>query len=150
MKVQELIAKWYSIATGGDVGVRDVFFNFVAIWIAFNALYALRHSKAGRDRDQVRSFAEEPKAMERHGMLLREDVEYQKAVRVLKHCGVYNMQTKRHLEIRNEKNLREVTECVYQVRCNLFHGGKMPENARDEGLIEASYKVVSRLIEPYL
>ena len=150
MKVQELIAKWYSIAIGGDVGDRDVFFKFLAIWIAFNALYASRHSKVSTDRQQVRNFAEEPKAIERHRMLLREDVEYQESVRALKHSGVYNTHREQHRGIRDERNLGEVAECLYEVRCNLFHGRKMPKNPRDERLVEASCKVVSRLIEAYL
>lgn len=150
MDVQELIAKWYSIATEGSVGIRDVFFNFVAVWVAFNALYTSRHSDDTGDWDQIRSFAGEPEAIDRHRILLLQEPEYQQAVGVLKQDGVYDTHRRRRRTIRDENNLTEVATCLYQVRCNLFHGGKMPGNPRDERLVEASYKVVSRLIEPYV
>jgi hypothetical protein len=53
-------------------------------------------------------------------------------------------------QIRRVDNLTEVLSCVYQVRCNLFHGSKAPGNARDESLVEAGYVIISKLIEPLL
>jgi hypothetical protein len=44
MQLSEIIRVWYSLATGGDVDRSDVFFRFIALWVAFNALYASRHS----------------------------------------------------------------------------------------------------------
>lgn len=52
--------------------------------------------------------------------------------------------------MRDPENLTEVLLCVYQMRCNLFHGGKLPGNPRDEALAEAGHAIVSGLIEPYL
>lgn len=150
-EVRETIAqKWYTLASGGEIERGDIFFRFVAVWIAFNALYASLHSHEEGDWNQVRSFAGEPEAIDRHRDLLKMDTEYRDKVEVLKHRGVYDPISGKRRKIRKERNLTEVASCLYQVRCNLFHGEKMPENPRDKNLVDASYIIVSKLIEPYL
>jgi hypothetical protein len=52
-------------------------------------------------------------------------------------------------EIKNLKNLRQVMRCIYQIRCNFFHSGKVPGNPRDEKLVDAAFTIVSKLIEPW-
>lgn len=43
MNLQEIIKKWYELASGDDVERAEPFFQFVAVWVAFNALYISRH-----------------------------------------------------------------------------------------------------------
>lgn len=152
MDVQEIVDNWYALGSGKNIQPDKVpFFRFISIWIAFNALYASRYSSNTRgDRDQVRRFADEPKAIDSHQKLLKEDRDYQKAIEILKKCGVQNTRASRNYSINDITNLTEVVECLYQVRCNLFHGGKIPKNTRDQGLVEASYTIVSKLIKPYM
>jgi hypothetical protein len=151
MRLSEIIMTWHKLASGGQVDQTDIFFRFVSIWIAFNGLYTSRHSRDTGDWDQVRSFAGDSDAVDRHRQLLKTDEEYRRAIEVLRERGVGNVNRpaiRRH--IRRVDNLTEVLSCVYQVRCNLFHGGKAPGNPRDENLTEASYIIVSKLIEPLL
>jgi hypothetical protein len=82
--------------------------------------------------------------------LLRHDLEYGKAVDVLAEHGVQQLNGYTTRRIRNRSNLTEVISAVYQVRCNLFHGGKTPENPRDERLVEASHCIVLKLVGPLL
>jgi hypothetical protein len=56
VNVQEIINKWYELASGGNVERAEPFFQFVAVWVAFNALYTSRHSDDIGDWDQIRSF----------------------------------------------------------------------------------------------
>ena len=49
-----------------------------------------------------------------------------------------------------EQHENYVLRLVRIVRNNLFHGGKMPGNARDESLVKASYELASLLLEPFL
>jgi len=44
-------------------------------------------------------------------------------------------------------NFTEVIEFIYQIRCNLFHGGKSPVNAHDKRLVSLSSKVLEKWIE---
>jgi len=150
MDLDDIIQTWYTLASGGNVERSDIFFRFVAVWVAFNALYTSRHSDETGDWDQVRSFAGEPEAIDRHRRLLNEDAEYGAAIALLRDRGVYSSNRNQRRSITNPTNLTQVASCVYQVRCNLFHGGKAPGNPRDERLVHASYVIVSKLIAPYL
>ncbi len=149
MEIQDIVQKWYTLASGGEIEKGDVFFRFVAVWVAFNALYTSRHSDEVGDWNQVRSFAGEPAAIDLHRKLVRDDREYQRAIEALQERGVYD-NLRRPRRIRDKDNLTQIASCVYQVRNNLFHGGKMPGNPRDERLADAGYVIVSRLIKPYL
>jgi hypothetical protein len=40
--------------------------------------------------------------------------------------------------------------CVYFVRCNLFHGGKHMENKRDRQLMTAAFVFVANLLAHYI
>lgn len=44
-------------------------------------------------------------------------------------------------------DFRQVVEFIYQVRCNLFHGGKSPVNTNDEILVTLSFRVLASWIE---
>ncbi|MEM0148045.1 MAG: hypothetical protein QXN16_01575 [Candidatus Micrarchaeaceae archaeon] len=67
-------------------------------------------------------------------------------------CHVENSQnqTKKVSIVNN--NLEDVIKVIYQVRCNLFHGRKNPNdiNNRDFRLINASYKLLLELMLQYL
>jgi hypothetical protein len=44
-------------------------------------------------------------------------------------------------------NFREAIEFIYQIRCNLFHGGKSPVNVHDRRVVSLSSKVLENWIE---
>jgi hypothetical protein len=150
MDIDEIIRKWYTLASGGDIEKGDVFFRFVAVWVAFNALYASRFYEVTGDKEQVHCFARERRAIERHQQLVHDDPEYLQAVRVLKQRGIYDTRTRQRTYISRESDLFGVALCLYQVRDNLFHSGEMPDNLRDETVVNASYIILSKLIQPYL
>ncbi len=151
MEVADIVQKWYTLASGGDIDRGDVFFRFVAVWVAFNALYTSLYGDEVGDFNQVRSFSGSPKAIDRHRELISNDVDYLAAINTLKERGVLDLSRRNwRRQIRDLNNLTEVASCLYQVRCNLFHGGKMPDNPRDERLVEAGFVIVSKLIQPFL
>jgi hypothetical protein len=149
MELDEIISTWYKLASGGNVALEEnsnVFFKFIAVWVAFNALYASKYSSESGDRDQVIRFAGEPLIIDRHRQLAKDDADYLEAANILKERGVGNLRGGGTRKISSVNNLNDVMLCVYQVRCNLFHGGKAPGNARDERLVGASYTITSKLI----
>jgi len=153
MELDEIIGTWYKLASKGNVEAEEntnSFFKFIAVWVAFNALYASRYSSESNDRPQVMRFAGEPEVVDTHRQLVRENEQYLDAINTLKGRGVGNLRNGGARNISNPNNLNEVLSCVYQVRCNLFHGGKAPGNPRDERLVEASYIIVSNLIAPFI
>lgn len=153
MELDEIIGTWYKLASKGTVEAEEnsnSFFKFIAVWVAFNALYASRYSSESGDRAQVMRFAGEPEVIDAHRQLVSENESYLEAINTLKNRGVGNMRGGGRRNISNPGNLNEVLGCVYQVRCNLFHGGKAPGNPRDERLVEASYIITSNLIAPFI
>ncbi len=148
IETQELIDTWYEVATGTSISkgdLRNTYFRFMALWLAFNALYNSKFSYAGRlDWQQIDEFAEAEEAKTRHLELLQNSVEYWEAVDCLR--GYWAQ------KIKDENNLGQVLSAVRKVRNNLFHGRKLPGNLEDESLVRASYVIVAELmlIEPFL
>lgn len=146
-EIDRHILEWYRLSKGEMVDHADPFFRFVAAWVAFNAFYSSRMFDEVGDWNQVRAYAGEPEVIDHHRKLLREDRDYADAVEVLKDKGVYDTVNKWRRSIRDARNFTEVASCLYQVRCNLFHGGKTPENTRDRDLVTAAHTITSRIIE---
>jgi hypothetical protein len=114
-------------------------------------LHTSRHGRLTGEWDQVRSFARDPDAIDRHRDLLETDDEYRRAIEMLCERGVGKINRYGiHRRIRRADNLTEVLSYVYQVRRKLFHGSKTPDNSRDQSLVTASYTIVAKLIQPLL
>ena len=151
--VREAAQEWYVLATEGRVEAGDVFFRFVAVYVALIALLTNKYTWRERgsevqDWERINWFAEEANAQ--HEELLA-NTEYREAVDRLAAKRIFNMQKDRPgPSLRNKENLEQVLGCVRTVRNNIFHGGKEIDNARDKGLVKASYVIVSKLVEPYL
>lgn len=45
--------------------------------------------------------------------------------------------------LRSTSDLKALVEFIYQIRCNLFHGGKSPESANDQLLVKLSAEILS-------
>ena len=149
-EIDRHILEWYRLSNGEAIDQSDPFFRFVAAWVAFNAFYSSRmHDEAG-DWNQVRAYAREPEIVDQHVVLLKEDSDYADAVEVFKKKGVYDTATRRHRSITDTRNLTEVASCLYQVRCNLFHGGKAPGNMRDRRLVTAAHTILNALLRERL
>lgn len=160
MRAAQTIRTWHQIGIGEPVERSDVFVRFIATWVAFNAIYCSRTADNGcdldtaTDSDQVSEFANDPEVVARHLQLLRTDPEYCSAVMVLADQGV-GKPVSRHRRplrrlIRSPENAEEVLMCVYQVRCNLFHGQKTPDSPKDRSFVKAAYQILINIIEPYV
>jgi hypothetical protein len=167
--LQDIIKQWFAIAKNGPETLRtqpwpDPFFQFVAVWVAFNALVTARYSvRTGTilgDRQLVNRFCRDPRARRVHAGLRRHDTVYNDAIRLLSEKPVLDMQQESVPEearddryvpdsIDAQGSLWSVLHYIYTVRCNLFHGGKRPDHPRDEALVTAGYEIVSRLITPF-
>jgi hypothetical protein len=152
---QDYAAHWLERSIGLTVETNlgtDPFLRFMYAWVGFNALYADKESTVGGDRNQVRSFAGDAHLVQIHKTLLRGDhvLEYPQSVDVIAERGVTNLRNGHVCTIRKSKPLPDVLECIYQVRCNCFHGGKEAGNARDRALVTASFVVVANLLSHYM
>jgi hypothetical protein len=129
----------------------DPFMRFITAWIAFNALYAEMSQTVDGDLNQVREFANDPELVSAHQHLLKHPdlPDYSEAVDVLGASGVLNLKTGRRRTIAARKSLLDVLGCIYQVRCNCFHGGKRMDDDRDRRLVRASFVIIVNLLTFY-
>jgi hypothetical protein len=175
VRVQDIAQRWFHWAVTGEVNARDPFFQFIAVWVAFNALYSWAYGPSGpegwrerlrairrRDndrnpdrrkvfeREKVQLFSTEKPAIQAHRELMGVDHSYREAVEYLERKPPTNPENpNRSPRISAPDDLEQVLLCVYQVRNNLFHGGKMPRSGRDERLVQVSFTVISKLLKPY-
>ena len=147
--------EWYEISQGNATRQPTVFFQFVAGWIAFNALYAADGSLRDSDRALLRKYARRSEVRDLHWSLFDSDREYREAVRTLARKRILDT---RHddsvgtspvipgAEITSGRSAVQVLLAIYQVRSNLLHGGKHPRNPRDAEVVGASHAIISQLM----
>lgn len=127
-----LAKRWYEKGKAEN----DPFDKVIYLWISYNALYGNVYGKSEKDRaircaDEI--FAEN---LENGKMLLAtEDAQYF-GKRVITNCKNIEKTTEEQRDIiancdySNYKSCANTMEsliaCIYQVRCNLFHGDKTP------------------------
>lgn len=138
----ELIQKWHELASTDPAIQDNVFFKFVATWVAFNAFYAEMFPElSGQDKKQIEKYSDLPETKKIHSELLK-DQQYKAAVLFFCMQGVRDVAKPRDLF-----DTQTIFKQVYKVRCNLFHGGKLPKNPRDYSLVQNAYIIVSRIVK---
>lgn len=150
--IQNIINNWSKLSKGQQLEESDfdLFIKFISLWVTFNAIYELTCSSVSGDKNKVSAFSELPEAQSTHIELMSSAV-YKQAVDILAENGILKLPSRNsRQEINDINNLKEVMLCVYQVRCNLFHGGKTPEDARDLEVVGAAYTIVAELITPFI
>jgi len=136
----ELIQKWHELATTDPAIQDNAFFKFVATWVAFNAFYAEMFLEKENDTKQIEKYSDLPETKKIHLALLK-DQQYKAAVLFFCMQGVRDIEKPRDLF-----DTKTIFKQVYKVRCNLFHGGKLPKNPRDYSLVENAYIIVSNVV----
>ena len=149
---EELIRSWLKVAHKENHSLAnrlDAYFRFMALWIAFNAFLTKEYTSKRGDREKVSAFAANNVNASFHKDRLKEGNFYSEAVEYFKKHGVKNMQPNAgpKCEVSSRECFREVMDCVYQVRCNLFHGDKRIDNENDFKHVEAAYTIVHSHME---
>lgn len=143
--------QWYRFSQGEPCGDASVVFEFVALWVSYNIYYDQYCSSP--DRSEARratAIAGDEEICQYHHGLLDSDPDYAEAIDVIREKGIRVLRECRRFEIRDERDLRAVLNCLYAIRCNLFHGSKVPGNSRDERLLESANVILTRLLDRLL
>lgn len=155
MKLSEIIMTWHDLSEGKHIDQENIFFKFIAIWIAFNGIYEGRYDDKPDGPKKIKGFTEESEMISRHRELLESEKKYHEAIDYIQAKGVVELRTGDLYEIKDIRNLWHVMRCVYRIRNNLFHGWKAASNLkvestnpRDEKLVDAAYTIVSQLLKP--
>lgn len=144
------IAREWRTAASADFGIGATAINrFLKLWIAFNALYAVRFDRVRGDRNQVRRFARWAPVVAAHERGLGERV-YRRSVESIGEFGVYNFERAQRIHVSQPYSSSDMFEAVYQIRCNLFHGRKTPRNLRDAQLVQAGASILTLILDALL
>jgi hypothetical protein len=146
-----LIKRWYNKAKHQ----RNYFDKFISLWISFNAYYAHKDLEK-TEQKQLQEFLQNH-AAEFNGACNQVEFSDFKCHIDTKSRNKGYIQDLRYekntdREIRNRKyystvtNFEQYIDCVYQVRCNLFHGGKNLEDGQDEEIVKLAFKSLLKLI----
>ena len=153
----DLIHKWFRKAAGHSCcRPEDAFEPFIYCWIAFNGWYACMFSLTA-DRDCVMRVARDPDISMMFEELLQ-DVELRNVANKFRQSWpVSDLRRRRsgsrsRAEVTSDSalNLENVLLQIYQVRNNLFHGGKSVSRQNDQDLVFFSFRLLVRLMEKLL
>lgn len=63
--------------------------------------------------------------------------------------GDYRSMVAKHIivPLENYRDLKQVINALYQVRCNLFHGEKFPLDPNDDRIVRPAYQVLLKIME---
>ena len=132
---------WFNKASLED----HVFDKFISMWISFNGSYAISESGFTIDSEMVNSWSK--KHQSNHEKLFSINAKYHGSCIYLKSQKVPK-KTKKGLvmvTISDVNSCQDLFKMIYAVRCNLFHGNKVPADTLDVELVTNSYLILSTI-----
>jgi len=150
----DLIHRWFRRAESQSrCNPEDAFEPFIYCWIAFNGWYACT-VPLKKDRECVKRIASDAAISSIFEELLKDRELKEIALRFRKKWPIPDLRSKgrRAGDATPESalNLNNVLLQIYQVRNNLFHGGKSVGVKNDQDLVFFSFRILVRLLEKLL
>jgi hypothetical protein len=135
LEVRSLVKGWHQRARRE----ADLISKFVFLWFCFNASLAFE-SEEDTDREMLiwltgpRAAASQLRAT--FDLAMSSDV-FVGYLRTLVNLSPITSTGRRRREVRidSPKDFGGIVKGIYQVRCNLFHGGKRASDLRDQKLV---------------
>lgn len=146
LEVRSLVKGWHQRARRE----ADLISKFVFLWFCFNAWLAYE-SEEDTDREMIKWLASPRASVSQlrasFDLASRSDV-FVGYLNALADLGPITSTGRRRREVRidSPSNFEGIVEGLYQVRCNLFHGGKRASDLRDEKLV----MVCARILEKWV
>lgn len=125
---------------------NNVFDMFISYWIAFNCFY---HSRTGKERDS-HAIAALTKDMTLvgtfKGTINAKTLPFFNTLKDV--CPIYKVSDpSKSKNISSVSNFGQVVKAIYQIRCNLVHGDKGEEVARDKKVVKAATPVLEIIVK---
>lgn len=150
-KVDALAREWQTCAAEHTPDTeRGAFMRFIALWIAFNAVYVSRFSGSATETELEKIGQLAPALSGCHDEHLRSDIHYKEAIVYFARHDIYNCQKGCSFELRNHHNTKQCLNYLYHIRNNLFHGRKVPSKLHDYMLVQHAGHVLDRLLQDLL
>lgn len=115
----------------------DLWVRFVLYYLIFDA-YISDGSGSGNDKNKLDWFSKTPNSLRdsMNGCWQTKLLPMSKTLKGM--SPIYDMRPNSNdsVSIKNEEDIGEIFQFIYQIRCNLFHGSKDVTNGRDSNLVE--------------
>jgi len=150
-RVERLIERWYAKAKRES----DSFSKFIFLYFCFNAIIT-NLSDEETDRAALNWIYANENILRRVSEECLQNPGIARGIRQLQTIGsipTYRRPTPMgpdRLEIENPASIESVLNFIYQVRCNLFHGRKAPDDYYDKRLVALSCKILQGIISGVL
>jgi len=149
-KIKNLIKVWYENKAKRE---SDPIFKFLCLWICFNAWLDYR-SRKETDRAMINWLVKQDTITSdlvreyENAKRTRSFVNSLKSLVVLSQKKPIEDSRGKQLSIiiGDENDFPNIVNAIYRIRCNLFHGGKTADDARDQKLIESCQRILERWI----
>jgi hypothetical protein len=146
-KVDDLAKEWRRWAEQQvPEGEQGIFMRFIALWVAFNAVYVSRYDGDSVVTELTKIQQIASKLSDFHRSHLARDHDYSAAVHDMSRRSVYNTMAGIEFRINNPRSIRSVLKHIYYVRNNLFHGRKVPSELHDRVLVSNGVVVLDQLL----
>lgn len=151
MNPKKVATEWYERGKQES----DPFYKFICYWISFNALYG--SSKGVSERKQIENYVE--KILKGKKIEIKQNdtlTFFYTPIKDLRKPRKMDSDTSDCVKILKDENckswerLLNLLLCVYQARCNLFHGDKLPVDYRDQEVAKNSAKVLEEYLPYFL
>jgi hypothetical protein len=145
-RVRNLVKGWHQRSrTEGDLTTK-----FVFLWFCFNAWLAFE-SNEDTDREMI-DWLKDPRAT-RSKLRASYNLALDSSVFLghLKTLAAYGPisstgRRQRVVQMESADDFLNIVDGIYQVRCNLFHGGKESGNARDDKLVRVCALILEKWV----
>lgn len=126
----------------------DPFIKFFFFYVCFDAWIT---AESGRDIDnqKIKWFLENNNCLKSKWFDLQSSITKSWLANLRNLSPIEDMRPNhrgKKVYLNDTKNLKEIINFIYQVRCNLFHGSKNPMDGRDTNLVEFSGMILEKWI----
>jgi hypothetical protein len=139
-------------------GDEDYFARFIFLWISFNSWYdqfrATLVARNGgeekyiREHEVIEFLFDYQELVNSYSRLLSQS-EFHRLVEELQRMApLNNLLKEEEVHFEDVNSFRQYLNLIYQIRNNLFHGGKSVDNARDLSLVVHAYQTLSPVFRP--
>ena len=146
MEIKEFVSDW---KTKGDEESNE-FYKFFSYYIALNSLYENEFPEVSSEKEKL-SLLISKLICNSQFLISINMTDYPN----LTDHQLLNMKTNKDCKLYKladlkSGNLFSIFMAIYQVRCNLFHGGKCIRNENDINIVADANKILKLVLEKYL
>ncbi len=168
-KSKKIVKSWFEKVETSSDSYND-FDRFISLWVSFNCFFVaelyndakkLANNRDPSEKNYLEAFYTTDEFKKIYINLINESISFKENLRKWKHLleritffkGKIADLRPNHLEEKYAKefndinNFKQLIMSAYQLRCNLFHGNKHPEDDSDVQLVSTMFKILLEFLK---